>query len=338
MTAQSRPEPSVQLTRMDGSPVVGQYKSKRERVQEAMLDLRLTGYGCMARIPGQTIKPALLVPAFARACSLFLRKVAVDENRLLDADTCKVGDLQFGRLKKIPVQRHVLTAASLDVLESEVKIRFVPKDDPETVEDVNFSGGPLHFEITVEWPLPGMADFTRQPTPESPWRLGKGRLFDLELNPLSTCDTWLGQQLVMFDDYGISLRDIVKVTADTEAAHSVDASVLTQPPGERKRRVVQNRNVHILSNILVGGVQYNHAVVIESAMHLFRVLERAGFVDDLATEIDMPGITITISEADLFASDQTWLRFAGGHQWHVGSDSLQVTSHHIRAPGGRRVV
>ena len=66
--------------------------------------------------------------------------------------------------------------------------------------------GPQRLSFAVEWPLTGMADWLSQPTPVDAWKIRPEALFDTGSNPSPDCDAWLGQQLVLFDDRGITLK------------------------------------------------------------------------------------------------------------------------------------
>ena len=73
------------------------------------------------------------------------------------------------------------------------------------------------------------------------------------------CDQWLGQQVAIFDTRGITLKDIIRVTVNTEAAHSPPLERLMIPRGHNDKarfRVVRDREIHILSHIRVCGVRY----------------------------------------------------------------------------------
>ena len=321
---------------MKGSTTQGTHKSRDQRIREAMVDLRMTGYGCMARVEDDVpIDSVESFAAFARASSLFLRKLVLDSPQLLDADTCQRIGLRFARLRNIPRDRRTLTPVAAEITGGEIAMQFTPEDSPTTTLQDRIPVPPQSFEVTVDWPLPGMANWTEHPTPSSPWRVQEGELFDSRSEPLPDRNAWLGQQLIRLDNHQISLYDLIKITVDTEGAHSVDTALLMQPMEERDRRVVQNSALHILNALVVAGFHYNHAIVIETAMYLYRRLFDAGFAPAPGAEMLMPDFSVTMPDGhDAFGSETKWLVFAGGFNILHGNRPRK-TAHRITAPGGR---
>ena len=108
--------------------------------------------------------------------------------------------------------------------------------------------GPQRLSFDVQWPLPGMADWRSQPTPENPWKIGPEELFDAQSSPSPGYDAWLGQQLVMFDNRGITLKDVTRVIVNTEGAHSPPVERLMLPQGDEDRTsVMSQRFAHKVS-------------------------------------------------------------------------------------------
>ena len=60
------------------------------------------------------------------------------------------------------------------------------------------------LSFSVDWPLPGMATWHEQPTPDDPWVIRREELFldDASLK----LDEWLGQQIVISTVKGSRLR------------------------------------------------------------------------------------------------------------------------------------
>ena len=320
-----------------GSPVGGAYVSKEQRIRGAVCDLELAIDGCAARYTDDPPRHSQVVAAFARACAMFLRKTVIDkETRILDVETCKEFSITFGRIRKIPADRRTLTLIPFDVKEGQMILEKLVDGRAEEVEATQtVSMRSQRLEFHVDWPLPGMAGWTRQPTPADPWSVFPDELFDdPPRRPSDDCNTWLGQQLVIFDQRPISLHDLLKVTADTEAAHSVNVSRLLQVEGERDRRVVANRNIHILSNLTVCGIQYNHVIVIEAAMHVVHMLHRAGLAGEPGDGVGIPRFCYIPDDTDVFGSNQTWLRFGGSLMLAFG-ETPRIISHHVGAPGSR---
>ena len=335
--SQSSGEPFWEFARMTGSSTMGTYKSVEDRIREAMVDLWITGRGCMAHVEGEIpLDPGVGFAAFARGSSLFLRKLVTDDAPLLNDDICQRIQLGFPRLRRIPHERRSLTVARTKTVGGETTLRFTPDTAPQTTLEDRIPVAPLDFRVAVEWPLAGLASWTHHPTPASPWTVSEDELFDFQLELLSNRNAWLGQQLVILGDQQMSLYDILKITVDTEGAHSVDASVLMQPEGTRGRRVVRNSALHILNALTVVGFHYNHVVVIETALYLYRQLHAAGFAPDSGNDVVLPSFGITMKDRegfDVFGPDQEWLRFTGG--FAIPSGNLpQRTFHRIRAPSG----
>ena len=324
-----------QLTSTRGSPVVVGYKSKSERIRETMVDLKLAIDGCIAQDSGQTSQS---IAALARACSIFLRKMVIGDrddrkSRLLDDEICRTEHLRFDRIRKISKNRKALTLIELGIDSGHFTIA---KLDDETLEP-----GPLHtipigkqgLKITVEWPLPGMADWTDQPTNENPWRIRVEELFDSQPSKRLDCDSWLGQQLVMFDKKGISLKEIIRVTTNVEGAHSLSVDRLMRVESEGRSNVVENSHIHILSHVEVCGVRYNHAVVVATALYLYQHLILNTSIERPRGELNIP--VFHFVPDDVFSPEQKWLHFDGGVTLSLGSGE-QFTVHSLRAPGRSR--
>ena len=177
-----------------------------------------------------------------------------------------------------------------------------------------------------------MVDWLSQPTPENTWKIRPEGLFESQSSPSPDCDAWLGQQLVIFNNRGISLKDVIRVTVNTEAAHSPPVQRLTLMEGDEDKtrfRVVKDGEIHILSHITICGVRYSHAIVIEAALYLYRQLTRN-------KSIKLPEGTGEILEFGLapnavFSPSQDWLRFDGGLGIALGGTEQSI-SHRVRAP------
>ena len=105
------------------------------------------------------------------------------------------------------------------------------------------------------------------------------------------------------------------------------------PAGDEDKtrfRVVKDSEIHILSYITVCGVRYSHAIVIETAMYLYRKLTRNKLIKqpEGAGEILVLGFT---PPNDVFLPDQDWLHFDGGLGITFGG-AEQSISHRVRAP------
>ena len=332
-------QPAIQFVKTTGSPVIVGQRDRAARIREGMSDLRMAIDGCITQQThsGQSVALDQSIAALARACSIFLRKMVIgDRNdrrtRLLNDDTCRNAGLEFSRIRRIPRDRRTLTLVPVDISGGYMQATKLDEEtgEPEVVHII--PAGAQRLSIAVEWPLPGMADWTGQPTPEAPWAIKADGLLDPRSSPKLDCDSWLGQQLVMFDNRGISLKDVIRVTVNTEAAHSPPVSRLMLSEGENDEarfRVVKDRAVHILSHIKVCGVRYSHAIVIEAALYLYRELARNGSIERPEGAENIP-VFCFVPNA-VFSSNQDWLRFSGGLAISFGGQEQSI-SHRIRAP------
>lgn len=328
----SREQRSLQLVRTVGSPVTVGNRDKAERIREAMVDLQVVIDGCNAQ-PAAQFRDA--VASLARHCSLFLRKMVLDDDRsarLLDVDTCTSAGIDFHRIRRVVGNRSTLNVVHYDITDGSIEITKLDDETLEPEASWSLPVGPQELKIDVEWPLPGMADWRKQPTKESPWKIQPEGLIDSKLRVGSDCNSWLGQQLVMFDNRGITLKDVIRVLVNTEAAHSPPTGRLNIPEGEVDRvrpRVVKDSEIHILSHIMVCGVRYSHAVVIQLAMYLYKQLIESSSLKQYEGPRGMP--ILNFIPANVFSPDQTWLQFGGGFQLSIGGTG-QMISHKVRAP------
>ena len=328
------PVKPLRFVRTEGSNVSVGHKDKAGRVREAMIDLQLAIDGCIAQ---QSDQLSQSIAALARACSIFLRKMVIGDRgdrrtRLLDDDICQMAKICFDRIRRVPKDRRTLLLVPVDTSGGHIKLTKLSDEtlEPEVVHLI--SVGSQRLEIAIEWPLPGMVDWLSQPTADCPWEIRIEGLFALPSNSRIGCDAWLGQQLVMFDNRGITLKDVIRVTANTEGAHSSPVSALSQEKGKRdeaRRRVAKDSDIHILRHITICGVRYSHAIVIESALYLYHELARNSFFEH--TEGGENILVFRFVPDDVFSPDQHWLNFDGGLTMSLDG-AQQFISHRVRAP------
>ena len=326
------PNRPIQFVPTEGSPVFVGQRDKSERVSEALIDLQLVIDGC-DDLPRSRFRDA--VASLARHCSIFLRKMVLDDDRdrrLLDDQFCRDAGIRFDRIRKLSGGRRTLILVPASISGGYVELTKLNEltGEPEAVYAMSM--GPQSLSIDVEWPLTGMADWLDQPTPDNAWKMEPEVLFDSQRTPSPDCDAWLGQQLVMFDNRGITLKDVIRVMVNTEAAHSppVQRLMVTKNAEDPARfRVVKDSEIHILSYITICGVRYSHAIVIETAMYLYRQLTRINSIrqPEGAGEI----LRFSFAPEAAFSSGQEWLRFDGGLTASFGSAGRSV-SHRVRAP------
>ena len=128
----------------------------------------------------------------------------------------------------------------------------------------------------VEWPLPGMADWIEVPLEGNRWQISAEQLFDTNSDRGMRCSDWLGQQVVMFDQRGIALHELIRAVANYDGAHAVSVGRLAVVEGESPSMAAKEPDIHILRNITFFGVGYAELVVVEAAMYLFgRLMDEA---------------------------------------------------------------
>ena len=252
--------------------------------------------------------------------------------RLLDDDSWQMAQLGLNRVRKVARNRQALILTPVDFAGGYFQATKLDENtrEPEVTHVVPIGAQRLSFYI--EWPLTGMTDWLTQPTPESPWEIGVEGLFESHSGQRLDCDQWLGQQLVIFDNRGITLKDIVRVTVNTEAAHSPPLERLMLPEGDEDKarfRVVRDREIHILSHITVCGVRYSHAIVIQAALYLYRELAVNKSLWQPEGQVGIP--VFGFIPQDVFLPDQNWLSFDGGLALSLRGGEQSVT-HRVRAP------
>ena len=327
----------MQFTKSEGSLVFVRDRNKEERIREALNDLQLAIHG-LTLLPGDNLSHS--IAAFARTCSIFLRKTVIgDRNdrktRLLDDDFCQKAGLGFDRLRSVSGKRKTLLATQL---ESGIGHLTVTKLDDITLKPSSTQVipiGPQSLQISVEWPLPGMVGWVHQPTEKSPWIMRTEELFETSSSSKLNCDSWLGQQLVVFDNRGITLKDVIRVTVNSEGAHSTPVSRLSKVKGEEDKamsRIVKDSKIYILSRIYICGLRYSHAIVIETALYLYIELARSISFEQSEDGWHVPLLCFYPKAA--FSSNQDWLNFDGGLTVSLGGAGQEI-SHTIRAPKPR---
>ena len=322
----------IKLVPTKGSPVIVGRRDKAQRIREAIVDLQLVIAGCAAQQP---CEPGDVAASLARHCSMFLRKMVVGDDRtprLLDEEICRTARFGFDRFRRISGDRRILTLVPVNISGGYVEFTKLDEEtgEPEAVHIM--PAGPQRLSIAVEWPLPGMADWLSQPTPENAWKIRPEGLFESQSSPSPGCDAWLGQQLVIFNNRGITLKDVVRVMANTEAAHSPPVQRLMLPTGDEDKtrfRVVKDSEIHILSYITVCGVRYSHAIVIETAMYLYRKLTQNKLIKQPKGAWEI--LVFGFAPNDVFLPGQNWLHFDGGLGIAFGGGEQSI-SHRVRAP------
>lgn len=192
---------------------------------------------------------------------------------------------------------------------------------------------PQTLKIAIEWPLPGAASWTSAPTANQPWTLSPEELFEIEGPKKLDCNRWLGQQLVMFDERGITLKDVIRTVVTFEGAHSINVSRLLQEEGRQDRGPFRHPERQILDNVTVFGMKYTHMVVIECALYLYEMLADGEHIQRLQDkEWRLRPSFVTSKHDCFFSAEQDWLGFAGGLILAFGMGQRSIT-HRIRTAG-----
>ncbi len=332
------PDAPVQFVKTKGTQVTGRHKDKPERIAETVADLELACEGALSlarrAARGDRLRWSA---ALARACSVFLRKMVVgDRNdpatRLLDDSVVKAWDVGFARLRRIPPQRRVLEVG-MSMAGGMMVLKKLDEATRRTERTVAMPIQAHRLSIAIEWPLPGTASWTETPTGERPWTIAPGELFQLEGEEELDCSGWLGQQLVMFDQRGITLKDVIRTVATYEGAHSINVSRLLQEESKPAKGPFRHPERHILDNLSIFGMKYTHIVVIECALYLYEMLADGGHITRIPDEEwRLRPSFVTLDEDGFFSAQQKWLGFAGGLALAFGTAERTIT-HRIRAVG-----
>ena len=329
--------PPITFVETRGSQLGGRPKDKKERIHEAMCDLQLAIDGAkgqsgrLKRFEQYQQTHATL----ARACSVFLRKMVLGDKkdkpqtRLLDDDVCCSLGLTFHSLRKIPPHRKTLDITQ-EVTGGEMKLAKLNDTTSQSEGVFVIPVAPQKCTISIDWPLPGTASWNENPTREKPWRIHPEELFDTNSRSAMNCIDWLGQQLVMFDNKGITLKEVIRTIANFEGAHALNASRFMRTQDEKDTEVSKNPEVHILNNVRICGFKYTHIVVMECAFYLYKKLvDNKEFEEpEGAAYIPILGVWNKTSE-DNIPSAQKVLAYDGGFALSLGEREI-VTSHRIR--------
>ena len=330
----------IEFVKTKGNQVTGRNKGKKERINEAMSDLQLALEGYRTQIDqseqlDQSEQIQQSAAAFARACSIFLRKMVIGDmnqpkTRLLDDEICQSIDIKFDRLRKISRTRVLLdTGISTDGGYFQLKKLDENTLSPQSVNNLPIA--PIQLKISIEWPLPGTASWTDQPTQQKPWQINPEELFDTNSSDTLSCDEWLGQQLVMFDNKGITLKDVIRTVVTYEGAHSTNVSRFMQSEHEKDFKPAKNPEPHILNNMKIFGIKFTHIIVIESALYLYDELLEIKAIERPKGEIFIATLCLyPCSSENVFSNHRSWLSYDGGIILSFGNEK-KLISHRIRA-------
>ena len=328
----------VQFVRTKGTQIAGRHRDKAERIAETVWDLELACEGAFSLFRRTAPRDrGRWSASLARACSVFLRKMVIgDRNdsatRLLDDSVARTFGVDFDRLRQIPAEGRTLKVG-MSTQGGVVAMQKLDEATGRPEATVSLPIPPHTLSIAIEWPLPGAISWTAPPTEDRPWTMAPGELFGLEGEEKLDCNRWLGQQLVMFDQRGITLKDVIRTVATYEGAHSINVSRLLQAEGKQVRGPFRNPERHILDNVTVFGMKYTHIVVIECALYLYEMLADGGHIERLrGKEWRLRPSFVTTDKDEFFSAKLDWLGFAGGVILSIGTGERSIT-HSIRAVG-----
>ena len=342
----SSKERGVRFVPAVGSVVGGVWREKAARVTDAMADLQLGIDGLRSRLSGaggggrwtpmadgNQLTHAL--GSFARTCSVFLRKTVLGdrgkrETRLLDDRVLGSIELEFDRLRKIPRDTRREIEAGFSIAGGFMRVTRLDDHTREPQETYRFPAGPQQLKLSIEWPLPGAADWTGAPSDDAPWPVSPNQLFQTLAGSGLSCDEWLGQQVVLFDQKGISLRKMIQTVVNFEGAHSIDVGRLASVEGETASKAMGDPNPHILNAVTFCGIRYAHLVVIECALYLYKKLLEVEAIKRPSGNIYMVTPAVSCSPEEAESSRPGWVQFQGGMMISF-SGAPKVVQHKIRA-------
>ena len=249
-----------------GSVIGGFSLDKPGRITEALQDMQIAINGMAMQSGkdggGQGEAWTTAVAALARACAIFLRKTVLGDfgsrkTRLLDDDVLDVLGLRFHGLVKIP--RKLRRRIRIDFGGIRAGALRITKLNDDTLEPERTYTAPMGaqtLEIAIEWPLPGAIGWTGVPTEHEPWQVAPEMLFSLDQAPGMDCDAWLAQQVVRFDNRGISLKELIQTVVHFEAPHSLSTSRLATAGDEKPTKARRSPELHILNAVTFCGIRY----------------------------------------------------------------------------------
>lgn len=325
-----------------GSIVGGYSADKRGRLTEVLQDMLLAvsgmamQFGKDGSVNGEAWTTA--VATFARACSMFLRKTVLGdfgrkETRLLDDSLLGELGLRFHRLVNIPrALRRQIRIEFGGIQRGAMRITKLNDETREPERTWIVPMGPQNLELAVEWPLPGAIGWTVVPTEQAPWEVAPEMLFSLDREPAMDCDAWLGQQVVRFDDRGISLKELIQTVVNFEAAHSLSTSRLATFGDEAPGKAARNPAPHILNALTFCGIRYAHLVVIESALYLYDALLEHDSVTRPKGEIYSMRLGVACDADQIETETPNWANFQG-NMMIAFNNTPTVIRHEIRPVG-----
>ena len=321
-----------------GTRVTGQHKDKKQRITDALNDLRLVLAGLANGGEGRWKESEIIqaTGSLARACSVFLRKVVLGEGRnrgyrLLDDNVLESLEMRLQPLRKIPREGRSTVETGFRTEGIAMEVEKLDEATGEPVKRYMAVGGIHGLSIVVEWPLMGMADWVAPPTETGRWQVSADQLFDTNSERGMRCDNWLGQQVVLFDGRGITLEKLIRTVANFEGAHAVNVGRLSAVEGENLSNAMKETQVHILRNIAFFGIGYAELVVIEAAQYLCRLLIEEPSIDTPSGGFYLVTPAFECPAEEALSKRPPWLQYRGGMMASF-SPNPGIVRHAVRAP------
>ena len=236
----------------------------------------------------------------------------------------------FDRLRRIPSDRRRDIEVGLGLAKGLLAITKLDDRTRQPQATYEYRAGQQELRLSIEWPLPGAADWIGVPTEDAPWPVRADQLFQARAGPGMSCDEWLGQQVVVFDGKGISLKKMIQTVVNFEGAHSFDVGRLATFEGETASKAARDAAPHILNAVTLFGIRYAHLIVIECAMYLYDKLLGIDAIDRPSGDIYMVTPGVTCSPEQAASSRPDWAQFQGMMMVSF-SGAPQVVRHRIRA-------
>lgn len=327
----------VQFVPSTGSLIGGLHKDKLSRITGAMADLQLGISGVHKQLDGVSDGKLRVqwMEAFARTCSIFLRKTVLGdsgrrETRLLDDQILETTGLRFDRLRKIPSDRRRTIEVVLGHAGAVFEMTRLDDHTHEPLETEVMSAAAQELKLSIEWPLPGTADWTGIPSEDAPWRVHVDQLFEENTGTRLNCDDWLAQQVVLFDGKSISLKKMIQTVVNYDGAHSVDVGCLFTPEGHIPSRASKDPAPHILNAVTFFGHRYFNLIVIECAMYLYKKLLGVESIKRPHGDIYVFSLCVICSPEQADSTRPDWARFQGTMPVTF-SGTPSVITHSIKA-------
>lgn len=333
----SSEEQGVRFVPAKGSVIGGIPKEKTARITDAMADLQLGIDGLRSQLSGECDGNRWVhaLGPFARTCSVFLRKTVLGdhdrrETRLLDDRVLESIELRFDQLRKIPRNSRREITVGLSLAGGLLQVTKLDDHTLEPQEVYRFRAGPQEVKLSIEWPLPGAADWIGVPSKEAPWLVSADQLLQTSASSSLNCDEWLGQQVVLFNGKGISLKEMIRTVVNFEGAHSINVGRLATVEGEQTSKASTNPAPHILNAVTVRGIRYAHLIVIECALYLYEKLLDERSINRPSGDIYKVTLAVACPPEQAESSCPNWIKFQGGMMISF-SDAPKVIQHKIKA-------